>query len=104
MTELESRLSAALGADAPPARDALFRLEVLVRRERGRFRRRLTLTVAAVFAAMVLVGLNAQPLGAWAGTDPARLVVVAALVAAGVLATLPRVRAFARRLERWFFA
>jgi hypothetical protein len=60
--------------------------------------------VGALFAAVVLVGLNAQALGAWAGADPARLVVVAALGAAGVLATLPRVRAFARRLERWFFA
>lgn len=104
MTELESRLRVALGADAPPARDALFRLEVLVRRERGRFRRQLTLIVGAVCAAAVLVGLNAQALGAWVGADPTRLAVVAALAAAGVLAALPRGRAFARRLERWFFA
>ena len=104
MTELESRLRAALGAETPPARDALFRLEVLVRRERGRFRRQLTLIVGAVFAAAGLVGLNAQALGAWVGADPARFVVVAALAVAAVLAALPGVRAFARRLERWFFA
>ena len=104
MTELESRLRAALGADTPPARDTLFRLEVLVRRERGRFRRQLRLTVGAVFAAAVLVGLNAQALGAWVGADPARLVVMAAFAVAGVFAALPDVRAFARRLERWFFA
>ena len=57
-----------------------------------------------MFAAAVLVGLNAQALGAWFGADPARFVVASALAVAAVLAALPGVRAFARRLERWFFA
>ena len=35
MTDLETRLTAALHADAPPARDAMFRVEALVRLERG---------------------------------------------------------------------
>jgi hypothetical protein len=104
MSELEQRLGAALGADAPPARDALFRLEVLVRRERARFKRQLGRALAAVFAAAVLVGLNAQTFGAWIGADPVRLVVVAALAAGAALAALPRVRAFTRRLDGWFFA
>lgn len=111
MTDRESRLNAALGADAPPVRDALFRLDVLVRRERAWFRRQLTLTVAAVLAAAILVGLNAQALGAWAGGDNERLIAVAALATAAVvalirapLAALPGVRTFAQRVERWFFA
>jgi hypothetical protein len=104
MSELEQRLGAALGADAPPARDALFRLEVLVRRERARFRGQLTRALALVLAVGVLAALNAQAIGAWIGADPARLVVVSALFSGAVLAALPRVRAFARRFDRWFFA
>jgi hypothetical protein len=104
MSELEQRLGAALGADAPPARDALFRLEVLVRRERARFKRQLGRALAAVFAAALLVGVNAQAIGAWIGADSARIVVMAALFSGAVLAALPRVRAFARHFERWFFA
>jgi hypothetical protein len=104
MSELEQRLGAALGADAPPARDALFRLEVLVRRERARFKRQLGRALAAVFAAALLVGVNAQAIGAWIGADSARIVVMAALAAAGMLVTLPRVRTFVRRFDRWFFA
>jgi hypothetical protein len=64
MSELEQRLGAALGADAPPARDALFRLEVLVRRERARFKRQLGRALAAVFAAALLVGVKRSELAA----------------------------------------
>jgi len=111
MTDRESRLNAALGADAPPVRDALFRLDVLVRRERARFRRQLSLTVAVVLAAAIPAGLNAQALGAWAGADTERLLAVTALATAAVmaligtpLAELPGVRTFAQRVEGWFFA
>ncbi len=111
MTDLESRLNAALGADAPPARDALFRLEVLVRRERARFRRQLTRSLAGVFVAAILIGLNAPALLRWADADPGRLVVLGALAAAAAvaligtpLAALPGVRAISQRVERWFFA
>ena len=110
MTDLESRLNAALGAD-PPARDALFRLEVLVRRERARFRRQLTLSLVAVLAAAILTGLSAPALLGWAGADPERLVVLVSLVAAAVVglmrasfAAVPGVSTLAQRVERWFFA
>ena len=94
MTDLESRLNAALGADAPPARDALFRLDVLVRRERARFRRQLTLTGAAVLMGAMLVALNAQALGAWVGADPERLLALAAFATAAVVALIgPRLAA-----------
>ena len=109
MTDRESRLNAALGADAPPARDALFRLDVLVRRERAQFRRQLALAVAPVLAVGMLVALNAQFLGAWVGADPERLIAVTALAAAAVvtligpgLAAVPGMRVFAQRVEDWF--
>ena len=111
MTDLESRLNAALGADAPPTRDALFRLEVLVRRERARFRRQLTLTVAAALAVAILVALNARAIAVWAGAGPERLAILAVLATGAVvaligtpLAALPGVRTVVQRVERWFFA
>jgi hypothetical protein len=110
MTDLESRLNAALRADAPPERDAVFRLDVLVRRERARFRRELTLTVAAALGVAILGAMNAHALGAWVGADAGRLVIVAVLAAAAVaalpgtpFAALPGVRTFVQRVERWFF-
>ena len=69
MSDLETRVSAALNADAPPARDALFRLEVLVRLERVRFRRRVTLAVAA---AAMLAAVSAPALDAWMAADVER--------------------------------
>ena len=111
MTDLESRLHAVLGADAPPARDALFRLNVLVRRERARFRRQIMLTVAAVLVVAIVVALNVRALESWIGADPGRLVVVSVLGAVAVaslpgspFAALPGVRTFAQRVGRWFFA
>ena len=53
MSDGDASLEALLRADLPPARDPLFRIAVLERRERQRFRRQLvtTLTVG-VFAAL----------------------------------------------------
>lgn len=111
MTDLESRLNAALGADAPPARDALFRLEVLVRRERERFRHQVMRALIVVLASAIVVGLNARAILGWAGGDPGRLAVVAVLATAAVialtgapLATLPGVRALRQSVENWFSA
>ena len=111
MTDRESRLNAALGADAPPARDALFRLDVLVRREHARFRRQLALTMGAVLAVGIVAALKAPALGAWLVADSERPLAAIALAAAAVvaligpgLAAVPGVRLFAQRVERWFFA
>ena len=41
MSDLETRLTSALNADAPPAHDPVFRVEVLARLELERFRREL---------------------------------------------------------------
>ena len=59
MSDIETRLTAALHADAPPARDAMFRVEVLVRLERARFRRRAAGAVLAAAALAVVAAVNA---------------------------------------------
>jgi hypothetical protein len=48
VNELDARLAAALQAEAPPRHDPLFRIEVLARVERARFRRQLLLTVLGI--------------------------------------------------------
>ena len=108
MSDLESKLTAALNADAPPARDAKFRIEVLVRIERARFKRRLILAVSVAFAAAAMVGLNAQVIAAWITTDIWRLGIVAAATIAATfslsgvpLEALPGFRRLARTLRRW---
>jgi hypothetical protein len=57
MADDEVRLVELLRGDLPPARDPLFRLDVLARRERQRFRRQLAmaLTVGALSALRRLV-------------------------------------------------
>jgi FtsH-binding integral membrane protein len=109
MSDLDARLAAALEADAPPERDALFRLDVLARIERARFRRRIvSASVIALIAAM-LVAVNAQTIDTWIAAD-ARLGWVlgaAALVAMLALpgmptAATPGVRTVVKVLGRWF--
>jgi hypothetical protein len=107
MSDLESRLHAALRADAPPERDALFRLDVLARRERATFIRQLAVTVAAVLAAAVLTAMHARQDGTWTGVDATQLAIVAAALAAlpgAPFMALPGVRKLAQEVERWFFA
>lgn len=107
MNDLETRLTAALQAEAPPARDPLFRVEVLVRLERARFRRRLarTLVVAGVLA--VLAALNAPVIGAGIAAASQGLWIVALAAAATLWAVLaivePRFRAVARGVGRWLY-
>ena len=113
MSDPDIRLDAALHASAPPARDAKFRVEVLLRIENARFKRRVVKTLAVAFAAAALVALNAQAIEAWIATDIWRLwiVAVAAVVLmfslAGVpIAALPGFRGFrgfARTLGRWLY-
>src|SRR5262245_14911244 len=77
MSDPDVRLKAALYADPPPARDAKFRLEVLLRIESARFKRRVVLTLAVAFAAAALVAVNVQAIDAWIATDIWRLWIVA---------------------------
>lgn len=109
MSDLDARLAAALRADGPPERDALFRLDVLARVERMRFLRRILGTVAVALLAALLVVLNAQTIDAWIAADPrhawiagaAALAVILALPGMPTLAT-PGVREIVRLLGNWF--
>jgi uncharacterized membrane protein YcjF (UPF0283 family) len=110
MSDSDIRLKAALDADPPPARDAKFRVEVLLRIERSRFKRRVVMTLLVTFAAAALVGVNAHSIETWIASDIWRLgmVAVAAVIImlslSGVPVTaLPGFRGFARTLGRWLY-
>ena len=96
--DIDERLGRLLREDAPSDRSALFRLGVLERRERQRFRKRSTvLAVAAVvLAAIVAIGFNA-------GIDlfaTAAIVVLCALLVLAFLVSAPGVAILLRRLRR----
>lgn len=110
MSDLDSRLTAALNADPPAPRDAKFRVEVLLRIERARFKRRVLMTLAVAFGAAALVVVNAQAIEAWIATDiwHVWIVAVGAVLAtfslSGVpIASLPGFRGFARNIGRWLY-
>lgn len=110
MSDLDSRLTAALNADPPPSRDARFRVEVLLRIERARFKQRVLMTLAVAFVAAALVAVNAQAIESWIAMDTSRLWIVAlgAVIAtfslSGVpIEALPGFRGVARTLGRWLY-
>ena len=109
MSDDDARLMAALQADPPPAHDVMFRVEVLARLERARFRRRVILTMAVASAAAVLMAVNAQAIGAWMATDVRRVWMVA-LGGMAAMFALPGVpvefsgaRVLANALDRWLY-
>jgi hypothetical protein len=97
MSEREDRTLGELLRDAPPERDALFRLGVIERRERQRFRRR---SIVLLVASVSLLGVFW--LGWRAGVD---LIATAALAALGAaligacLLSAPGVLEVMRRLR-----
>jgi len=109
MSDLETRLEAALQADRAPARDASFRVEVLVRLERARFRRRVALTVPVAAVLAVVAAMSAPALDAWMAADAQRHWVVALGAAAmfGLSAVLVEsrtgVRSVVRAVSRWLY-
>jgi ammonia channel protein AmtB len=94
---IDEKLGQLLREDAPSPRDALFRLSVLQRSERQRFRRRsiVILAAALVLVAIVWIGFNA-------GLD---LIAIAALallcagLAVSVFFSVPGVALLIRRLR-----
>ena len=110
MSDPDVRLVAALQADAPPERDAVFRIDVLVRLERARFRRRVAKAVIVAAVLAVLAAAKAPAIGAWIAGDVQHvwIVAVAAAVAlfvlASVLAEAPTgFRTVARAVDRWLY-
>ena len=109
MNDLDSKLTELFNADAPPARDAKFRVEVLLRIERARFKRRVIRTLAVAVVAATLVALNAQAIEAWISMDIWRLAIVALGAGAAIFSlsgvpfdAIPGFRGFSRTIGRWF--
>jgi hypothetical protein len=108
VNDVDARLTAALGADAPPEHDALFRLDVLARIARARFRRQLVRTTAFGLVVVVIGAVNIQTIDAWIATDPRHpwIVAVAALgallaIPGMPIAAMPGLRTVTRMFGRW---
>jgi hypothetical protein len=97
MTPEDEHIANLLRAAAPPARDAMFRLGVLARRERQRFQRRSLQLLAAALASVLCfwIGLRA---GAGLAGAAMILFVCAALVVSYFLYA-PAVRQLVRRFR-----
>jgi hypothetical protein len=80
----EAKLEALLRADLPPARDALFRIAVLARRDRQQFQRRIAATVAVGLASVGLVGVTAAAISVWLAADGTRFAAAIGVAAAAV--------------------
>jgi peptidoglycan/LPS O-acetylase OafA/YrhL len=83
MTDLETRLAQVLAADAPAARDPLFRIEVMMRREQAALRRRIVAASALAFGVAILAAIGFV----WTQTLPDGPGRLAALVAIGTVLT-----------------
>jgi len=108
MTDLETRLTAALHADAPPTRDAMFRMQVLVRLEQARFKRRVARAVVVAAALGLVAALNAPLINGWivvAGPQ----VPILAFAAAATMSVVPALlihssmRTIVRGVGRWLY-
>ena len=107
MSDLETRLTAALHADAPPARDATFRVDALVRLEQARFRRRVWTIVLVAAGVLVLATASAPALDVWiADARSVWLVSLGALVAllGALLGRSPGVRTVVGAFGRWLYS
>jgi hypothetical protein len=108
MSDLETRLTAALHADEPPARDALFRVEILVRLEQARFRRRVARAAAVAATLAVVAAIYAPVIDAWITADPRRPWFIAVAAAAALCALSgwliePRLRTVAKAVGRLLY-
>jgi hypothetical protein len=109
MSDLETRLSAALRADDVPPRDPLFRVEALVRLERARFRRRVGRALVAVGELAVLAAVNVRVIDNWVAAADHQRLWIAALAAVAtswtipVVMTRPRLRLAVRAFSRMLY-
>ena len=107
MTDLESRLTAALRADGPPARDAMFRVNVLVRLEQARFKRQVTRTILVAVALGLIAAVNAPLIDRWL-IGASQHVRVIAFAAAATMCVVPALmiessRTVVRGVGRWLY-
>jgi hypothetical protein len=84
MTNFDGRIAAALQANAAPPRDPVFRLQVIERRERQRFRRRALMSLVMALAVGGLSGV-AVGMGGQMYTVGSVLLFALVLIAAGLI-------------------
>jgi hypothetical protein len=87
VTDLDARLEHALKAVDPAPRDPMFRVEILARRERAAFRRRVLGAVATALAAAILAPLGLAAISEVFAPGALQLAAVAA-AGAGLMAFL----------------
>jgi hypothetical protein len=80
LTELENRLQRAFAADALPARDPLFRVQVIIRQQRAALRRQLVEAFGFACASAVLAVLVLRAVDDVVQSSSVHLVVTAVLV------------------------
>src|SRR5687768_16605730 len=97
MTNIDDRITTALRQDAPALRDPAFRLRVLERRERQRFRRRVVHT-CAVMAVVAIVSALTATTGGQAYTAGS-VVMFALALTTGAVIYLPDLGRLIRRLS-----
>ena len=109
MSDLDARLERALQAEAATAADPMFRVEVMMRRERRAFRKRLVAASGQALAAAVLTPFVLWAIDQLLGTGEARLLAMVLYAAtltavfAGVHVRTPAaVRALSARLGSAF--
>jgi len=117
-TDIEAQLLRRLRTGLPPARDPLFRIAVLERREQRMFRRRLVAAVAAgavatfmaSLAPAALIEANADIITAWLTDDVERAVAALTIVATACftlsavwLVAAGNARGILRALRRWLW-
>ena len=108
MTDLEARLTAALHADGPPARDAMFRVKVLVRREQARFKRQIAQTIGVAAMLGLLAVLNAPLIDGWLAAAGERVWIIAFAAAATmcvltVMMIARSTKTVMRSIRRWLY-
>ena len=94
----DDRIGELLRADAPPARDPMFRLSVLERREREWFRQRSLVLLCGALALAVIAAI-----GISAGGDAAMTTVVLVVLAALAVGYVLYRPAVTRLLQRFGF-
>jgi len=97
MTNIDQRITTALQHDAPPPRDPVFRIQLLERRERKRFRHRVQQALAAGAAVLVVSALTVST-GSTAYVAGSVLLFALVLVSAAVV-YLPEFGRLIRRLS-----
>jgi len=108
MTDLDTRLTAALRADGPPARDAMFRVKVLVRLEQARFRRQVARTIVGALVLGLIAAVSAPLIedGLAAAGQYLRIIAFAAAATMCVVPVLlirSSIRTVVRSVGRWMY-